>query len=386
MRRNIQLLYGFRFFRDFLIIAPVIIPFYKANGLSATQILTVQAVFSAAMLLFEIPSGYASDRWGRRKTLILGGAAIVAGLTAYSFSYHITGFIAAEILLGFGFSMCSGTESAVLFETLSTLGRKSEYRKFESRAEFITRTGAAVSSIAGGLLASFGIRIPFYANTVSALALPSSAFFMKEPPHPKADHPNILKGILEAVVYSVRHRVILSSTFYSGAINMTGIISIWGYFILLGEMKLPLTLYGVLFFAFQFASAIGAQCSHFIARTIGKRNTLFLLLVIPAIYIVVGAVNIRMISTLAFLQAFLWGISTPFFLDIINAHAKQDVRATVLSTVSMTSRILYVAIGPVFGIIVDSAGSRAGFLFLACVFAFCLSAGAFAYSGKNPAK
>ncbi|HQE60523.1 MAG TPA: MFS transporter, partial [Spirochaetota bacterium] len=75
MNRNIYLLYNFKFFRDFLLIAPVIIPFYKDNNLSAFQILLVQAVFSASMLLFEIPSGYFSDRCGRKRTLVAGGIA-----------------------------------------------------------------------------------------------------------------------------------------------------------------------------------------------------------------------------------------------------------------------------------------------------------------------
>jgi MFS family permease len=383
MKRNIQFLYSFRFFRDFLLIAPVLIPFYKANGLSAVQILSVQAVFSASMLLFEIPSGYLSDRWGRRKTLLLGGIAVVSGFALYSFSSDIIRFIFAEILLGFGFSMCSGTESAILYETLSILKRKDEYRKIESRAEFVTRFGAAVSSIAGGLLGSLGIRIPFYANTLSALALPLSAFFIKEPERPKASHANILKGILEAVVYTARHRVILSSALFSGAITMTGIISIWGYFLLLPGMEVPLSLYGVLFFGFQFSSAIGAQCSHFTAVLLGKRKTLLLFLLIPAIYIVIGVSHFKIITALAFIQSFLWGVSTPFFLDIINAHAKPDVRATILSTVSMGSRILYVAIGPVFGIIADRSGTQTGFIFLACVFALCLTAGAFIYTKKN---
>lgn len=383
MKRNIKLIYSFRFFRDFLIIAPIIIPFYKANGLSATQILSVQAVFSASMLLFEIPSGYLSDRWGRRKTMLTGGIATVLGFALYSISSDITRFIAAEILLGFGLSMCSGTESAVLYETLATLKRKDEYRKIESRAEFTTRFGAAISSVAGGVLASFGIRIPFYANTLSALALPVSAFFMKEPARPQTLHANVLKGILEAVVYSARHRIILSSAFITGAICMTGIISIWGYFLLIAGMEIPLSLYGVLFFGFQISSALGARFSHYIAGRLGKDITFCLFLLIPAVYLTIGFSHCKFAAALAFLQSFLWGVSTPFFLDIINDHAKPDVRATILSTVSMGSRILYVAAAPIFGIITDKAGIHISFIFLAGVFLLCLAGSAFTYTKKH---
>jgi MFS family permease len=382
MKQNIRLLYSFRFFRDFLLIAPIIIPFYKSNNLTAAQILSVQAVFSASMLLFEIPSGYLSDRWGRRKTLLLGGIAIAAGFAVYSISSGIGRFIAAEMLLGFGFSMCSGTDSAILYETLDTLKRKEDYRRIESRAEFTTRIGAAVSSVAGGLLASAGIRIPFYANTISALALPLSALLMKEPGRPKAAHTRVLRGIIEAVAYSARHRIILSAAFISGAITMTGIISIWGYFLILGEIKIPLEAYGILFFGFQISSAIGARFSHSIAQLLGPKKTFAAFLLIPSIYLIIGFSHLEILTALAFVQSFLWGVSTPFFLDIINTHAKPELRATILSSVSMSARMLYVAVGPVFGFIADRSGTNAGFLFLAGVFALCLSGAAAIYKRR----
>ncbi len=372
MKTNITLLYSFRFFRDFLVIAPVIIPFYKSNGLTATQILIVQAVFSAAMLLFEVPSGYISDRWGRKKTLFAGGISIVSGFLIYSISSTVPFFMLAEIFLGFGFSMCSGTESALLFDTLNVLGRKDEYRKIESRAEFSTRIGAAVSSMAGGFLAVFGIRIPFYANVASSSMLPLSALFMKEAFRKKPEHTNALQGILEAFAYSLKDRYIRSAAFVSGAILCTGIISIWGYFLLLETMRFPLAFYGVVFFVYQSASAVGARFSHALSLHSGRRGAMYLFMLIPILYFSIGMFHMDLLVTLAFIQAFLWGFSTPFFLDIINEHAKPELRATVLSIVSMEGRILYVLVGPLFGIVVDAFGVRTGFLFLAAVFLCCI--------------
>jgi len=388
MKNNISSLYVFRFFRDFIVIAPVIIPFYKANGLSATQILLVQSVFSASMLVFEIPSGYLSDLWGRKKTLLMGGVAIVCGFALYSVSSSILFFMMAEILLGFGFSMCSGTESALLFDSLAALDRKDDYRNIESRAEFATRAGAAISSIAGGFLASFHIRLPFFANTVSASMLPLSALFMKEPARERPKHESPLKGILEAVVYSAGDRQIRSAALISGAILTTGIIAIWGYFLLLEDISFPLAFYGLVFFIFQSMSALGARFSHFLTHRTGRKGAIALFAAIPLIYLFIGVFRFELILSLAFAQAFLWGLSTPFLLDIINHRAKPELRATVLSTVSMGGRLLYVIAGPVFGIVVDRTGTHAGFLFLAMVFCICalLSALLFAASKKDKAQ
>jgi hypothetical protein len=45
----------------------------------------------------------------------------------------------------------------------------------------------------------------------------------------------------------------------------------------------------------------------------------------------------------------------------------------------MGSRVLYVAVGPVFGLVVDAFGAPKGFLFLSGIFILCASAGLFIY-------
>jgi MFS family permease len=377
MNRNIYLLYNFKFFRDFLLIAPVIIPFYKENNLTAFQILLVQAVFSASLLLFEIPSGYFSDRCGRKRTLIAGGIAVCVGLLIYCFSSSLIMFMICEIFLGFGFSMCSGTESALLYDTLHADGKASDYRKKESHAEFFARLGAALSSVAGGFIASVSLRLPFFFNAASAVMIPLSAAFMRDVKTAEVRRSGVMKEIINAVLFSIRHPVILSAGFVSGAVLTCGIISIWGYFLILPDLEIPLSAYGLLFFFFQISSALGARFSHSISAFIGKKKTLALLLLIPVIYVSVAFFKYAVI--LAFLQSFLWGVATPFFLDIINSKAESRIRATVLSTVSMGSRVLYVAVGPVFGLVVDAFGAPKGFLFLSGIFILCASAGLFIY-------
>ena len=59
---NVWKMYVIRTLRWFLVVMPVIIPFYRANGLNLTQVMIIQAVFGLAIVVFEIPSGYFSDQ------------------------------------------------------------------------------------------------------------------------------------------------------------------------------------------------------------------------------------------------------------------------------------------------------------------------------------
>ncbi len=47
VRANVWKIYAFKLLSDFLMIVPIILPFYKACGLTVTRFLVGQAVFSA---------------------------------------------------------------------------------------------------------------------------------------------------------------------------------------------------------------------------------------------------------------------------------------------------------------------------------------------------
>ena len=112
---------------------PIIVLFYQENGLGMTEVLTLQAVYSIAIVALEIPSGYAADVWGRKTTLIIGSILGVVGFSIYSFSFGFWGFFAAELTLGIGQSFISGSDSAMLYDSLKSNNRQSDYLKYEGR-------------------------------------------------------------------------------------------------------------------------------------------------------------------------------------------------------------------------------------------------------------
>ena len=55
----------------FLLIMPIIIIFFQENNLSLSEIMILPAVYSFTIVLFEIPSGLFSDKFGRKKSIII---------------------------------------------------------------------------------------------------------------------------------------------------------------------------------------------------------------------------------------------------------------------------------------------------------------------------
>ena len=99
----------------FMIIMPIIVLFFQDNGLNLQEIMILQACYSLSVGLMEIPSGYAADVLGRRKTLILGCILAFIGFSIFSISYNFWWFLLAEIFLGLGNSFISGADTALMY-------------------------------------------------------------------------------------------------------------------------------------------------------------------------------------------------------------------------------------------------------------------------------
>jgi MFS family permease len=366
--RNVPRLYGFRFLRDFLLIMPAIVPVYLACGLGPTEILLVQAIFSAASLAFEVPSGYLADVVGRRRALLLGSACMALGLGGYGLADRFVLFAAAEVVLAFGYSLLSGTESALLFDSLKAAGEPARYRRLEGRTEALTRLGAAVAAVLGGVLAGVALRLPFAVNVGTAALMVLLAASLVEPPRRALAGRAPVREVLRIFRETVADRRLQPALLLSAAIFATGVIGIWGYFLRLTGTGITVLSYGVYFAAFQAASAGGAVGAERLARWFGPRGVYAVLVAVPGALAACAASPAAWPVLLTPLAAAAWGCSTPLLLAVLNRHIPSDRRATVLSVNALGGRVLFVVLGPVFGVLTEYASDRVAFASLAGTF------------------
>ena len=69
LHNNIRTIYLLGFFNSFMVVNPVFVPLLQGYGLSMSQVLQTQALFALTIALFEVPSGYIADMWGRRRAI-----------------------------------------------------------------------------------------------------------------------------------------------------------------------------------------------------------------------------------------------------------------------------------------------------------------------------
>jgi hypothetical protein len=264
--------------------------------------------------------------------------------------------------------MCSGTESALIYDSLLQYKKTEKYHQVESSAEFITRIGSMTAAILGGILAVKMLILPFYINIITGIFMFFVALTFKEPQRKKLKHSGTFSGIIKIVNYCFQHQRILGLMLFYAVIMTTGLISIWGYLIKLTQHGLPYCINGTGFALFQLSSAIGALFSHRINKYLKIRNSFRVLLVIPLTLFLQTLSNSSWLLLFSLLHAFIWGFSLPVLLKEINILVKSEIRATVLSTGSMTGRILFVLLAPLIGLLFDKLALATGFVFLGVLF------------------
>ncbi|HSM93041.1 MAG TPA: MFS transporter, partial [Anaeromyxobacteraceae bacterium] len=242
--RNVSRLLAFRFLSDFIVVMPAIVPVYRQAGLSATEIMLVQAIFSAAGLAFEVPSGYLADVAGRRRALLLGMAGQALAFAAYGVARGFWTFAAAEVTLAFAYSLLSGTASAILFDSLRAAGDEARYHRMESRAEALTRLGTAVAAILGGLLAVPSLRLPFAVNVATAIAGLLIVRSVAEPSRTRLAGHQPLRELLRVSADALRDRRLQGPMLLSAALFAAGITGIWGFFMRLTAQGISVAAYG----------------------------------------------------------------------------------------------------------------------------------------------
>jgi MFS family permease len=371
--RNFWKLFSLNFLGNFLPIAPVLILFYTANGLNSTQIFTIQAVFHLAVLLLEVPSGYLADVIGRKKTLVFGAFFFPLGLAVYTTGRSFLVFVSAEVILAVSVSMRSGCDSAMLFDSLHQLGRASEYKRFEGRSALVSRTGTAISSVIGGLLAAVFLRLPFLVNVGGALFMPPLALALAEPEREKRRSAEPWHDILRICRTCLTQAHIRPVILFCGLLMACQLTGLWAYFLLYKDLGIGIGWFGILFAVFQLAGALGGARSHAFSEHFGARTPLHMALFSPLFFIMLGLFPSVWLIPLIPANALLWNLAYPLLLERLNLAVGSDVRATVLSLAAMAGSVTFVIISPLFGRLVDVLSLSAAFIALG---GFFLMAGA----------
>lgn len=351
---NIINLYVIKIAKWFNLVMPVVVLFYQSNGMGMQEIFWLKSIYSIGIVIMEIPSGYLADVWGRKKSLLTGALLGAVGFGMYSFSYGFWAFALAELILGVGYSFVSGSDSAMLYDSLKEAGQEKKYIKQEGWITSAGNFAEAIAGVCGGLLAAISFRMPFYFQFgVAALAIPA-ALLLREPKMHGRELARNFKGILQAVKETFSHvelRSALLVSSFSGTASLTFAWFVQPYF---QEAGLPVSMFGIMWTVLNLTVGFSALFSYKIEHRLGQRKSLLFIILGLSIGFFLSAIEISLWGIgLLVLFYLLRGMAHPILKDYIHQYTGSDVRATVLSLRDFVIRINFAIVGPVLGYITD---------------------------------
>lgn len=349
--RNIPLLYLIKICKWFMLYMPVVILYYINNHLTTFDLFFLHGVYSLVIALLEIPSGYMSDVWGRKPTMMAGLFFGFIGFGVYSLTAGRWGFLLAEVMLGIGQSFISGNDTALLYDSLQQENKQHKYLKHEGRMTSVGNFSEGLAGIVVSLLALSTIRYYYYLQTLLSLIALLGAFFLVEPTLRKYYRKVEWNDIVDTVkVTLLKHPQLSRYVLFSSFIGFASLSMAWFAQTFLYTIGIKNSLYGYIWSALNFIVSLGAFASVQVDRVLGIRKSLIAMLVM-----LVGGFFLasQMISFtgLALLSLFYFarGFAHPILKSQINKLATSDVRATILSVRSLSIRILFTAFSPLFG-------------------------------------
>ncbi|MEU8165291.1 MFS transporter [Micromonospora sp. NPDC049004] len=193
VRRLSVTLYAYAFLSDLVLLYPLYVVLFADTGLSVGQISSLFVIWSAAGILFEVPSGAWADVVSRRLLLCLAPLVTAAGYALWVLLPSYPAFAVGFLLWGAGGALVSGALEALVWTELDRLGAVGRYARVLGRARTAGVLGVVVTGVlAGPVLAVGGYPAVGAASVLACLLAAAVAARFPEhrtPPGPAPSHP-----------------------------------------------------------------------------------------------------------------------------------------------------------------------------------------------------
>ena len=367
--------------------------FLLSAGLSLPMVFVVNASYTAAQMLCQVPTGVIADTLGRKVSFLLAVGTLLVSTLIYVLSaqlhWGIPGFVVGSVLIGLGFTFQMGAVDAWMVDALAAC--ELEQPKEEVLARVFALSGAVSSAILvvgpllGGLLGQISLFLPYYLR-VGALGLTFIAVtvMMREVGfEPRrltmrtfgAETMALAKSGIRGGWGSPVVRPLLWVSLIQGVFFAYGFYSLSPYLLeLIGHNYIWLT--GAVFSAYALAGIAGSLSVRWglMRRRDGSARsapkTLAVLGVAAAVLVaLIGVAGIvapkimgaglgafGIVAGLWVTGGFLSGVANPVGSAYINEHIPSAQRATVLSISAVFGDAGAVAGQPVFGFAAQAFG------------------------------
>lgn len=372
---NLQKLILAKFLNNLYFAVPLQTFFFFAKGLNMTEIMFLESMFLAGNILFEVPTGILGDRIGRKWSIICGAVLSLVAWIPWFLAEGMFLFAVSYFIAGIAIAFQSGSDQALIYDTLRESGRERDMQRFMGRYLGSMTLGTAVAALVGGFLASAHdldrFRDLFLATAMAQAIGAFVLLSLRDPPHSpegaRREHePQRMFRLFHDGLHLLLHNRSLQKICLLYIVTMPFsyvLIYVFQPYFVLAEV--PFAWFGVaVFFASLFS--LGAKMyAYKIEQWAGvDRGTMILTLLPGFLWLLMAFIIHPVFSVLLYIFNDASGNARdPVFADYVNRHIESRNRATVLSAISLMAGIYAMLLRPVIGYITDMR-LQYGFIFM----------------------
>lgn len=327
-------------------------------NIGPSGIAAIVTIYMVIVLILNVPASVVSDRWGRKRMLVLATICFIFANILLGSSNNFAMYLVGTAFWGFFSISYSGTYEAILFDSLKQEKREKMFQKIDAWSRLFFMLGIAISSIASGFIADWlGLRSVYFLSAVPLIFALVALAIVHEPTvhHDDEETEDIMKhgyfshliNAFKSVWKSPILRLVMFGTIILFIIQ-TPMYEFNQYIYI--ELFTSPVLVGIFGGLAGFVLAVGFLIA--IKRTFSPRS--LLLLIGVAITLVALLANNFSLIFLGFALASVSILENALQTQLQHATTSRT-RASVTSAVSLAGNILIVPFVFLFGIIAQGS-------------------------------
>ncbi|QHE51935.1 MFS transporter [Pontibacillus sp. HMF3514] len=349
---NIRILFWSEIFGSMRFILPVLTLFYFSRGLDESLILIVLTFWSTGVLVGEIPTGMFADRFGAKRTFLIGSLLNIGSHAMLFIAFEPWIFFISSFINGFAATFFSGADEALVYESL----KKSDEEKRMDHAMGQIQSANFITTIfvvtVGAFLANDLSEQQFKLLIGLGVAFMSVQFFLllfiKNPETQGFYQERPIQQVLEGV-RAIRKAPQVLIMFMNVTLVFIPTAAVFSKFDqkLMVDASLPVALIGVVYAVSAFIGFLASRSIGRMTKWISRTKLLYgtgflgvLGLTLAASFDKVLWMVLGVILLLNFVKA----VRYPVYSQLSNELIPSNVRATTISLLSILDSIADIVI------------------------------------------
>lgn len=359
IQREIRKLYAFEAFWMFLAFIPILVAYQLSLGLSMQEIFWLQVIFGLVSALFEVPSGYMCDLFGRKKTILAGAVMWGIGFTYLWWAHAFWQWVIFEACLGVAVSMVSGSDVAMLYDWLQLKKtNEAESSRILANYQMTQVSSEALAGVVGGLLVLWSYQHVLALQVCVGWLPLLVALQLKEPSYEKMSRHSHRENMRLVLQHVFKKDPLIRLVFMNQVVwSMATFVAVWIYQKYWQDQGISLAMFGFIWAGYNLMVGLVGQQVYRLEQKYGPATLLVLLALLP----VAGYWGMAFLTGWAGVAVGLCfcvsrGMTQIILRDALNRRTPGAYRATVLSMVNMVFRISFAIVGPLTGWAIDNLG------------------------------